>query len=135
MKIQGGCHCGFITYEAEVDPEGVGICHCTDCQTMSGSAFRVVVPSKSADFKLLTGKPKTYVKTAESGNKRAQVFCPECGTHLYATSPTDPNAVIGIRAGTTKQRGQLTPKRQVWCRSQIGWLSDLPNIRRVEKQA
>jgi hypothetical protein len=28
MKIDGGCHCGYITYEAGADPERVGICHC-----------------------------------------------------------------------------------------------------------
>jgi hypothetical protein len=48
LKIDGGCHCGLITYEAEVDPEHVEICHCTDCQSLSGSAFRVFVPA-SAD--------------------------------------------------------------------------------------
>ena len=40
MKIDGGCHCGYITYEATIDSEQIGICHCTDCQTLSGSAFR-----------------------------------------------------------------------------------------------
>jgi hypothetical protein len=42
MKIDGRCHCGYITYQAEIDPEKVMICHCTDCQTLSGSAFRTV---------------------------------------------------------------------------------------------
>jgi hypothetical protein len=32
MQLTGGCHCGHITYEAEVDPETVRVCHCTDCQ-------------------------------------------------------------------------------------------------------
>jgi hypothetical protein len=40
MKIDGHCHCGEITFEAEVDPDALNICHCTDCQTLSGSAFR-----------------------------------------------------------------------------------------------
>jgi hypothetical protein len=43
MKIEGGCHCGSIRFEAEVDPATVVICHCTDCQTFSGSASRTVV--------------------------------------------------------------------------------------------
>ena len=47
MKITGGCHCGAITYEAEVDPGKVSVCHCTDCQTLTGSAFRVsAVPTR-----------------------------------------------------------------------------------------
>ena len=42
MKISGRCHCGAVRFEAEVDPAEVLICHCTDCQTLSGSAFRTV---------------------------------------------------------------------------------------------
>ena len=44
MKVDGACHCGAITVEGEIDPERVTICHCTDCQTSTGSAFRVSVP-------------------------------------------------------------------------------------------
>ena len=111
MKIQGGCHCGYITYEAEIDPNNVSICHCTDCQTLSGSAYRTNVRATKDTFKLLTGQPKVYIKTAESGNKRAQGFCPECGSPIYATSATDPQ-VYGLRVGTIRQRAELRPKRK-----------------------
>jgi hypothetical protein len=37
------CQCGYIIYEAEIDPEKLMIRHCSDCQTLSGSAFRPVV--------------------------------------------------------------------------------------------
>ncbi len=52
MKIDGGCHCGYIAYEAEADPTKAMICHCTDCQTLSGSAFRTVLPTREGSFKL-----------------------------------------------------------------------------------
>jgi hypothetical protein len=65
---------GFITYEAEIDPEKVMICHCSDCQTLSGSAFRTVVHTQEATFRLLSGEPKTYVKTSESGT--STIFLP-----------------------------------------------------------
>ena len=48
MKIDGGCLCRHITYQAEVDPDKVAICHCTDCQTNSGTAFGVVVGMTTA---------------------------------------------------------------------------------------
>jgi hypothetical protein len=57
MKIDGSCHCGRIRFEAEVDPATVVICHCTDCRTLSGSAFRTVVPTKEGTFVLLSGEP------------------------------------------------------------------------------
>lgn len=54
MKIDGACHCGLITCEATIDPEQVGICHCTDCRTLSGSAFRTFVLARKDGFRLLT---------------------------------------------------------------------------------
>jgi len=128
MKIDGGCHCGFITYAAVADPEAVGICHCTDCQKFSGSAFRIGVAVPEEDFELLSGAPKTYVKTAESGGKRAQVFCPECGTHIYSTSAGDGPKVFRIRVPTARQCASLPPKRQGWFCSAQAWLADLYSI-------
>jgi hypothetical protein len=132
MHITGGCHCGAITYEAEIDPATVGLCHCTDCQILSGSAFRATVPVKKEALKL-TGQPKIYVKTAESGNKRAQAFCPECGTHLYATS-VDDQKIFGVRTGTSHQRAQLRPARQIWCQSAQPWAQDISALPKLERQ-
>ena len=86
MHIDGHCHCGAIAYEAEVDPASAKICHCTDCQTLSGSAFRTVVFTREGTFALRQGRLATYVKTAESGRKREQGFWPICGTSVYSTA-------------------------------------------------
>ena len=51
MKIDGGCHCGYITYEAEADPEKTTICHCTDCRHLS---FRICACPEGADLVSLT---------------------------------------------------------------------------------
>jgi hypothetical protein len=133
MKIDGGCHCGYIIYDAEVDPENVGICHCTDCQTLSGTAYRVSVRAPKEAFHLTGGQPKIYVKTAESGAKRAQAFCPECGTPIYSAAPIDPQ-VFNIRVGTARQRAQLRPKSQGWFRSARDWVTDLSSIPQFAKQ-
>ena len=55
MKIDGPCHCGRITFEAEVDPTAITICHCTDCQTLTGTAFRANVRAPAASFVLRSG--------------------------------------------------------------------------------
>lgn len=134
MHIDGGCHCGKITYEAEVDPAKVTICHCTDCQKLTGSAYRVTVPAPKAAFRLLTGQPKIYIKTAESGTQRAHGFCPDCGTPIFATQVTDPQ-VYGIRVGTTRQRAELRPGKQAWCRSALGWTMNIEALPQHPKTA
>lgn len=134
MKIDGGCHCGNITFVAEIDPEKVTICHCTDCQNITGTAYRVIVPAAKESLKLHGGKPKEYVKTtAESGTPRVQAFCPECGTPIYSTS-TGEQRVFGLRIGTIRQRAELRPKKQQWCRSALGWAMDLRAMPQAAKQ-
>lgn len=135
MKIDGGCHCGDITYEAEIDPEKVVICHCTDCQTLSGSAFRTVALTLVDSFKLLSGTPTVYVKVGDSGAERQQAFCPRCGSPLYSTTNDEGPKIHGLRAGTIRQRDQLVPKLQVWAHSEQHWLEGLGAIPKIPKQA
>ena len=128
MKIDGSCHCGAIRYEAEVDPGDVGICHCTDCQKLTGSAFRVTVAAEEADFRLTAGQPKLYVKTAESGAQRVQAFCADCGSPIYATSVGDGPKTYGLRVGTIHQRQELAPAQQVWRRSALPWVPGMDDL-------
>ncbi len=106
MKIEGRCHCGQITYEAVVDADKVTICHCTDCQTLTGSAYRANVQAPAETFVLRTGQPKIYIKTADSGTKHAHAFCPACGTPIYSAAITDP-PTYSLRVGGIKQRAEL----------------------------
>lgn len=126
MTINGRCHCGAVSFSARIDPADVAVCHCSDCQVVSGAPFRAVVRALVERFEL-SGTPKRYVKVAESGNRRALVFCPACGTQLYGTEPENPTAV-SIRLGCVEQRAQLRPTRQVWQRSALPWLADLHTV-------
>ena len=135
MKVHGSCHCSFITIEGEADPDKVAICHCTDCQTSTGTAFRISVPVPGATFKM-TGQPTTYLKTtADSGKPRLQAFCPRCGTPIYSTTPGDGlQASYTVRVGMLRQRDRLPPKRQIWWRSHRPWVTELAAVPTVEKQ-
>lgn len=134
MKVDGACHCGNISFKVEIDEGKVIICHCTDCQTLSGAAFRTVAFAPDSSFELLTGEMKLYVKTAENGNQREQTFCPECGSPIYSTSPGEGPKLLGIRAGTIRQRDTLKPVKQYWSRSAQDWLGELDSIPKIEKQ-
>jgi hypothetical protein len=127
MRVDGRCHCGRITYEATVEPEKASICHCTDCQMLSGSAFRVTVPAPKGTFSLLTGRPGIYVKTADSGAKRTHAFCPDCGTPVYSSAAVDPSSYT-LRVGCLRQRAQLRPRMQKYCGSALEWAMNLDGV-------
>lgn len=126
MHVDGACHCGAVTFTAEVDPGRVMVCHCTDCQVLSGAPFRAVV---AAPFESLAvkGQTRSYIKVAQSGNRRAQVFCPECATPLWATAPENPTSVI-IRLGCVRQRAQFKPTVQIWQHSALPWVAELAAV-------
>jgi hypothetical protein len=127
MRVDGRCHCGRITYTAVVDSEKVSVCHCTDCQMLTGSVYRVSVPAPSSTFELLTGQPKIYVKTADSGTRRAHAFCADCGTPVYSAAVTDTPA-YSLRVGCLQQRAQLPPRRQIWCHSALSWSANIEKV-------
>jgi len=132
MKIDGRCHCGFIAFEAEAEPDAAMICNCTDCQVLTGGAFRVTVPSKLGSFRLLSGEPTRYIKTADSGNRREHAFCPHCGSPIWATSLGDDPKAYSLRFGNITQRAAFTPSRQIFARSQPAWVNRIDEIPRSE---
>ncbi|MGH7037373.1 MAG: GFA family protein, partial [Stellaceae bacterium] len=123
------------TYEAEVDPGTVRVCHCADCQKLTGTAFRANIASLPGTFALKSGTPTIYIKTAESGNKRAHAFCPECDAPIYAAAPEPNPSTVGLRVGGIDQRARLDPPaRQVWCRLALPWSMDLTRVAQAERQ-
>jgi hypothetical protein len=129
MQVDGKCQCGAIAYEAIVDPQRAALCHCSDCQAFSGAPFRASVPARAEDFRLLRGQPRLYVKTAESGAKRVQAFCADCGTPIYATSPENPTQ-YNLRLGAVSQRAHIPAARQIWCDSALPWAQNIENLPR-----
>jgi len=120
MQIDGQCHCGGITYRAVLE-EGAGLtlCHCTDCQALTGTAFRTTV-SVQRDTLEIKGAPTIYAKIGGSGRKRLQSFCPTCGSSLF--SQGEGAETVGIRWGTIRQRMSLSPSKQIWRRSAAPWV-------------
>jgi hypothetical protein len=133
MNVTGECHCGSVRYEADLDPEQVTICHCADCQMLSGSPYRASVRVLASGFRLLSGELKSYVKTADSGAKRAHAFCPHCGTPVHSSDP-EGATTYSLRVGCLDQRAELRPMRQIWCKSSLPWARDLRDVPSIDRQ-
>ncbi len=134
MHVHGSCHCGAIEFEAMVDPERVTICHCTDCQNLTGTAYRVTVAASAESFRLVQGTPKVYFKFGDSGNQRAHSFCGNCGSPVYAHAAVDSPKSYGLRVGCLRERNDLVPRRRIWCRSALSWSANIAGIVALEQE-
>ena len=119
---EGGCQCGSIRYRLTGEPIELSVCHCTECQRQSGSAFGMSLDVRSDEFVLLSGELRDFVRTAESGIRLRCSFCPQCGTRIHHRS-TDSVSVLSVKPGTLDDRSWLVPRLHVWTRSKHGWVS------------
>ena len=128
MKLQrrkGGCQCGEISYELLGSPITLYRCHCTDCQTASGSAFGMSMRVKEDDFKLTSGILKSFISTADSGAKVERFFCDACGVRIYAKAAVLDSGHIVLKPGTLHNTDDLSPSADIWLKSKQDWF-ELP---------
>jgi hypothetical protein len=65
MRKQGSCFCGAARYEIDRAPMFVHCCHCTDCQTQTGSAFAINALIEASAVKLTQGAPVVVTMKTE----------------------------------------------------------------------
>ena len=126
--LSGGCQCGAVRYTLAAAALPPVICHCTECQKQTASAFGMTLPVLRRDLTLTSGALKEWRRLAESGRELACYFCPDCGTRLYHSSSMGP-AYWHLKPGTLDDTSWLAPVAQVWAKSAQPWIKsalDLP---------
>jgi hypothetical protein len=129
----GGCLCGAIRYEINAPITELRACHCAHCQKASGAGGSVNAAVKSADFKLVKGKPKRFDSAAASGRTLNRYFCADCGSPVYSQRPTMPEMMM-VRAGTLDDSSGLKVTMSIWTKSAPTWGHVEPSSKQVEGQ-
>ena len=124
--ISGGCLCGAIRFETNAVPAFQLLCHCTDCQTVSGAAAYAayVVPIESLN--ITQGQPSHYDVTANSGRINSRHFCATCGTRVWAILAE--MGMASVNGLALDDRNHFQPAANHMPDSAPGWcqFSDLP---------
>jgi len=66
----------------------------------------------------ISGTLKEFDHPADSGNTLTKFFCGECGSQMLGKN-TGRAGMVGIRAGTLKQKGVIKPGANIYCDSAI----------------
>jgi hypothetical protein len=131
MKLEGGCLCGKVRYSGEAEPIFVGVCHCTNCQKGSGTAFNVVVAVPKPAVSM-TGSISTYEGKGDTGNPTYKRFCPECGSPVAEEAAIMADVVM-IPVGTLDDPSSVQPAMQIYCDSAQPWALLEGEIQRFPK--
>jgi hypothetical protein len=119
MKLEGGCLCGKVRYSADAEPIFVGVCHCTNCQKGTGSAFNSVIAVPKPAISM-TGALSTYEGRGDTGSATYKRFCPECGSPVAEEAAIMADVVM-IPTGTLDDPGAIKPVMQIYCDSGQSW--------------
>src|SRR5689334_8479535 len=89
------CHCGQLRLEVEGDPFAVSICNCLACQRRTGSAFGMQA-GFGAEQVRVHGRFEDFSRVSDEADRKEHIFhfCPECGSQVFYTEPTEPDLVV-----------------------------------------
>jgi hypothetical protein len=97
MKLEGGCYCRKVRYEAAGEPMLRAQCHRRPCQYFSGGAANMFMLMPPEGFRYTSGAPRQF-KRDDLERAVTREFCEDCGTHLIRRRP-GLRAII-LKAGT-----------------------------------
>ncbi|CAG8866858.1 GFA family protein [Pseudomonas fluorescens] len=119
--LNGSCLCGNIQYSTLAAPLMTAICHCSDCQKQSGSAFSINVLVPTDGFEVAGKSLSSFSSNGGSGLPVQRFFCSNCGSALYSAVTTMPG-LFAVKAGTLSDTSALNPALHLWCASAQPWV-------------
>jgi hypothetical protein len=129
-EFKGSCLCGSVTYTASADPLFKGLCHCTNCQKVTGSAFASVI-AFPAPALTVTGTTAQFDWKGDSGQPTHRWFCPACGSTVKEVAEVMKDIVM-VPTGTLSDPAVAAPDMQIYCDSAQSW-AVLPGVHAVPK--
>jgi len=124
MNVPGACRCRKVRYRLLEEPITFYLCHCTDCQAESGSAFGQTMHVRAEAIREVEGELTQRETTTTSSRTLILHECSGCRTVLWAERPD--SRIRGLNAGTLEGSGGLTPFGNMWTGSARPWVGFAP---------
>lgn len=119
FQPEGGCACGAVRYRLATPPIFVNCCHCTSCQTETGSAFVINALIEADRVELRAGAPEPLLTPSESGCGQTIWRCPSCRVALWSNYPGAGPNIHFVRGGTLDGPALCPPDAHIFTRSKL----------------
>jgi hypothetical protein len=111
-----------VRFTLREEPIAFYLCHCTQCQAESGSAFGQSMQVRREAIDSVEGPAGEHVVEGPSGQQSRVTYCTNCLTFLWGGSDDVPQ-VLGLNAGSLEDTASLQPYGNMWTRSARRWAS------------
>lgn len=120
-ELMGGCLCGAVRFTLRAGMRfRPYACHCTDCQSRTGSAFSEHMQFARRDMDI-GGELDAGVHRQPSGATATIWGCAICKVRIFAENSTRPG-FASLRCGTLDRSSEITPAAHLWVRSKQPWV-------------
>ncbi len=120
-ELTGRCVCGAVSYTLR---DGVRFrayaCHCTDCQSRTGSAFSEHMLVARQDLEI-AGELDSGSYRQPSGAVSTIWGCARCKARVFAETNTRPG-FASLRCGTLDRSSEIVPAAHLWVGSKQSWI-------------
>ena len=120
--LEGRCKCGSLTYTMKKRPMIVHCCHCSECQTLTGSAF-VLNAIIESDLVEVDGKTAEVTLPTPSGHGQIVTRCADCATTIYSAYLSRKGKLRYVRVGTLDNPGDCPPDMHIFISSKLPWVT------------
>jgi hypothetical protein len=128
MKLSGGCLCGSVRYELELEEDDIAdYCHCRECRRASGAPVVAWIQLSPARFSITAGEARAYASSAAA----SRWFCGNCGSQLYMTDAG--NHSVGVPIATLDDPDQVQPKLHSWFDEHLSWFDTKDELLRFPR--
>lgn len=132
-ELTGGCLCGAVRYTLS---EGFRLipyaCHCSNCQSRTGSAFSEHMLFTLTDLEI-SGELDTGEYDQPSGPHSTIYGCAKCKARVYAVNDSR-EGMASLRCGTLDESPDLEIEHHIWVSSKQKWLGLPKNAKMMEEQ-
>jgi len=117
-NVTGSCLCGTVKYEIENSFERFYLCHCSQCQKISGSDHVSNLFGKPDSLRWLSGEVK--IKRFEYPDRGfTNAFCSDCGCGVPYLNQS--KTAIVVRAGTLDAEPEFQSSSKIFHAERPDW--------------
>jgi hypothetical protein len=119
--FEGHCQCGQVKYRLTGETVAFFVCHCTECQRQSASAFGMALWLRNFSKDVVAGELGLWVRTTPTDKRLLCEFCRTCGTRVFHQM-SDQADTLSVKPGTLNTTLESEPVAHIWTSRAQSWV-------------